>query len=112
MLCQRKCRIMYFQHSCSWQLFKIETKTKLDCIIRFSSYRAVNTASLVIKVRQLISYRKIFSVCPVIDKTHTNTFRGEKVEVLNRWPLKGLCLFVVVCFPSVTTRCGCLFTAR
>lgn len=51
-LCQQKYRIIYFHHSCSWQLFKSETKTKMDCIIRCSSYRAVNTASLVRKVRQ------------------------------------------------------------
>jgi hypothetical protein len=32
----------------------------------------------------------------VIDKIHTNTFREEKVEALNRWPLNGLCLLLFV----------------
>jgi len=49
-------------------------------IYRPSSYRAVNTSS-VIKTSQLMLYREIIAVCSQIHTKHINTMCGQNVEL-------------------------------
>ena len=49
---------------------------------RPSSYRAVNTVS-VIKTSQLMLYREIIAVCSEIHTKHINTLCGQNGELLN-----------------------------
>jgi hypothetical protein len=50
--------------------------------IRYSSYHAVNTPS-VIQTSQLMLYREIIAVCSQIHTKHINTVCGQNVELLN-----------------------------
>jgi len=65
-----------------WAIARPKTKIHLKCNVRFRSYRAVNTVS-VIKMSQLMLYREIIAVCSEIHTKHINTLCGQKVELLN-----------------------------
>ena len=65
---------------CSVTVFSVGIQCPIYIYI-FTSYRAVNTVS-VIRTSQLILYREIIAVCSQIHTKHINTLCGQNVELL------------------------------
>ena len=61
-------------------LFKSELYIKTQSVPRSKHFVSV------IKTNQLMLYREIIAVCSQIHKEHTNTLRGQNVELLNVTP--------------------------
>jgi hypothetical protein len=68
------------------QLYLLKTKISLNYIVRFSSYRAVNTIVGYKKTSRLMLCSEIIAVCSEIHIKHVNTLCRQNVELLNVKP--------------------------